>query len=643
MFITFLSDFGLKDDFVGTCHGVMKRIAPDTQIIDITHGIPPQAVLQGALVLANTIGFMPLGVHLAIVDPGVGGPRRPLVLRDEEGRLYVGPDNGLLLPAASRAGIAAAHELANPEYALETISRTFHGRDLFSPAAAHLARGVAVEDLGPPVDPEGLVRLDVPELVIGDGAVVATLLYVDSFGNIALNLDPRRRGGLGIVSGTRVELELAGERYYALMARTFADARPGDVILYEDSYKNMSLAISREALPECCTRRPGRRSGSRSRASRALCQETGGLRSAHGRAASSCAASLSKRASPAGGPIACTPMGRPLSLQCRGTDIAGRPVRLAIAVNGVNAVLRRSCSMAPSASSCHPIGTGGSARVGVRTMSNSLPERHRAAGQRLQPNDGTSVVGRRACERGFHESTVERCEQRGSSTGWSAGPTCQTAMNVRSRSGSARAASPLRRHGRAPSSRAAAEASAATHSGSTGTSTGGTEVTATRNVPGGSITLSANGRSGGGAHQGSPGSYPARTSSRWAASTTDRAIGPRVERPSRDAERRARHAASGGLEAEDAATRGRNPDRAAAVGSVGDRGEARPRGLRPRLRSSPPACSSIFHGFRVAPFRSDSVKAVVPNSGVFVLPRITKPASRSRRDNGHVEVGNVSA
>ena len=131
MFITFLSDFGLKDDFVGTCHGVIKRIAPDAQIIDITHGIPATSILEGALVLANTIGFMPVGVHLAIVDPGVGGPRRPLVLRDSEGRVYVGPDNGLLLPAAGRAGIEAAHELANPDYALESISRTFHGRDLF--------------------------------------------------------------------------------------------------------------------------------------------------------------------------------------------------------------------------------------------------------------------------------------------------------------------------------------------------------------------------------------------------------------------------------------------------------------------------------------------------------------------------------
>lgn len=257
MFITFLSDFGLKDDFVGTCHGVMKRIAPETQIIDITHGIPPQAVLQGALVLANTVGFMPVGVHLAIVDPGVGGPRRPIVLRDEEDRTYVGPDNGLLLPAASRTGIAAAHELANPEYALETISRTFHGRDLFSPAAAHLARGVALDELGPPVDPEGLVRLDLPELVITDGGIVATLLYVDSFGNIALNLTRDDVEGLGIVAGARVELELSGERYYAVMARTFADARPGDVILYEDSYKNMSLAISRGSAARMLHAAPG--------------------------------------------------------------------------------------------------------------------------------------------------------------------------------------------------------------------------------------------------------------------------------------------------------------------------------------------------------------------------------------------------
>src|SRR5918912_2339961 len=159
-FITFLTDFGLQDDFVGTCHGVIKRIAPEVDVIDITHGIAPQQVMQGALVLANTLPYMPAGVHLAVVDPGVGGTRRPLALRDREGRLYVGPDNGLLLPAADRfGGVAAAHELANPEYALPQVSRTFHGRDLFSPAAAHLALGVSLGELGPPIDPDALVRL----------------------------------------------------------------------------------------------------------------------------------------------------------------------------------------------------------------------------------------------------------------------------------------------------------------------------------------------------------------------------------------------------------------------------------------------------------------------------------------------------
>ena len=240
----FLTDFGLQDDFVGTCHGVIKRIAPQAQIIDVTHGIPAQAVLQGALVLANTLPYMPLGVNLAVVDPGVGGHRRPLALRDTDGRFFVGPDNGLLVLAAERAGIEAAHELANPTYALESISRTFHGRDLFAPAAAHLAMGVGIGELGPPIDPEALVRLELPELSFADGVVRATTLYVDSFGNIALNLTRDDLESVGIVPGTRVELDLAGELYYAVAARTFADARPGDVILYEDSYRNMSIAIS---------------------------------------------------------------------------------------------------------------------------------------------------------------------------------------------------------------------------------------------------------------------------------------------------------------------------------------------------------------------------------------------------------------
>jgi S-adenosyl-L-methionine hydrolase (adenosine-forming) len=258
MVICFLTDFGLTDDFVGTCHGVMERIAPGTRVIDVTHGIPPQAVMQGAFVLASTLPYMPVGVHLAVVDPGVGGVRRPLALQDAEGRLFVGPDNGLLLPAAERAGIVEARELANPAYALDSISRTFHGRDIFSPAAAHLALGVELSELGPPIDPDALVRLDLPEAVSHDGQIDTVALHIDSFGNIALSLSLALLEEAGVLPGTKLELEIAGQRYYALASRTFTDARAGDVILFEDSYRNMSIAINRGNAAAMLHAVPGR-------------------------------------------------------------------------------------------------------------------------------------------------------------------------------------------------------------------------------------------------------------------------------------------------------------------------------------------------------------------------------------------------
>jgi S-adenosylmethionine hydrolase len=244
-FITFLTDFGLEDDFVGTCHGVIKRIAPDVEIIDITHGVPPQAVLQGALTLANTLPYMPVGVHLAVVDPGVGSARRALALRDGEGRIHVGPDNGLLIPAAEKlGGIAEAHELTNPEYALESVSRTFHGRDLFAPAAAHLALGVSLAELGPPLAVDALARLDIPQPEVGTTRIRAKVISIDRFGNVSLNVDRGDLERIDVVPGTRVELELVGDRYYAVAARTFADSRAGDIILYEDAYRNVAIAIS---------------------------------------------------------------------------------------------------------------------------------------------------------------------------------------------------------------------------------------------------------------------------------------------------------------------------------------------------------------------------------------------------------------
>ena len=228
MIVTFLADFGLQDDFVGTCHGVIARIAPDARVIDITHGIEPQAVLQGAIVLRNTLPYMPVGVHLAVVDPGVGSQRRAVALRTRDGRLFVGPDNGLLLLAA--ADVEAAHELT--QYRLEPVSRTFHARDVFAPAAAHLAAGVAIEDLGPALDPATLVRVDIP-----DGP---TVLVIDRFGNIATNF---RSEDLP-APGTRVEVGVALDRYYAVVAETFADVASGELILYVDSYGMVTLAIS---------------------------------------------------------------------------------------------------------------------------------------------------------------------------------------------------------------------------------------------------------------------------------------------------------------------------------------------------------------------------------------------------------------
>jgi S-adenosylmethionine hydrolase len=244
-YVTLLTDFGLQDDYAGVCRGVIKRIAPDAEIIDITHGIAPTNVLQGALVLANTLPYMPSGVHLAVVDPGVGGDRKPLALRGGDGRLYVGPDNGILLVAADRfGGVESAVELAEPAYRLEPVARTFHGRDVFAPAAAHLAAGVELTDLGPRLAPAGLVRLELPEPDVGTRRIRATVLYVDRFGNVQLNVTAAELDRVGIVPGSRVEVEVGFERYFAVAARTFAEVRRGDIVLYEDAYRNIALAIN---------------------------------------------------------------------------------------------------------------------------------------------------------------------------------------------------------------------------------------------------------------------------------------------------------------------------------------------------------------------------------------------------------------
>jgi S-adenosylmethionine hydrolase len=243
--ITFLTDFGLEDDFVGTCHGVIAQIAPEARVIDITHGIGAQAVLTGGLVLRATTPYMPIGVHLAVVDPDVGGNRRAVAVGTDDGRVFVGPDNGLLMLAADALGVASAHEITAEAYRLPKVSKTFHARDVFAPAAAHLAAGVPIEDLGPAIDPASLIRVEVPEPAVGRSQVSTTVLVVDRFGNVATNARREHLETLGIADGDRVEIRLALDRFYALVAKTFADAPAGELIVYEDSYGYISLAISR--------------------------------------------------------------------------------------------------------------------------------------------------------------------------------------------------------------------------------------------------------------------------------------------------------------------------------------------------------------------------------------------------------------
>ena len=246
MIVTLLTDYGRTDDFVGVCHGVIRRIHPGAEIVDITHGIERYAVRQGALVLRNTLPYMPTGVHVAVVDPQVGTERRAIALRTGDGRILVGPDNGLLSLAWERCeGVEVAVDVTRSPHRLEPVSATFHGRDIFAPVAAHLAAGAELADAGDPIEPDSLVRVELPDPRLDDGAVVAHALVIDHFGNVGLNVDHERLTGSGLTLGGRVAVEAGGQRYLATYAQTFADVDPGELIVYEDAYRTLALAINR--------------------------------------------------------------------------------------------------------------------------------------------------------------------------------------------------------------------------------------------------------------------------------------------------------------------------------------------------------------------------------------------------------------
>jgi S-adenosylmethionine hydrolase len=238
--VTFLSDYGLQDEFAGVCHGVIARIAPEARVIDLTHGVPRHDVRAGALALRRALPFTPPGVHLAVVDPGVGGPRRGVALRCGD-RLLVGPDNGLLMPAAALFGGAEqAVDLAGSPWRLEPVSATFHGRDVFAPVAAHLAAGAVLADGGEPLDPAALVALALPEPRVEGDALVAHAVGFDAFGNVLLDATPEQ---LPPAAAT-----VAGRR--ATVATTFGDAPPGELLLYADSSGALALAVNRGSARE---------------------------------------------------------------------------------------------------------------------------------------------------------------------------------------------------------------------------------------------------------------------------------------------------------------------------------------------------------------------------------------------------------
>jgi S-adenosylmethionine hydrolase len=250
--IGFLTDFGL-DGAAAICRGVMLSIARDAQIVDISHTVRKFAIGDGAYLLRSALPWLPVGVHVAVVDPGVGTARRPIVIRTRRGDLLVGPDNGLLLPAAEQlGGVAEVRLIENREWLLPRTSATFHGRDVFAPVAARLATGAAFEAAGPPIEVEALARLDLPEATVGRGRLATGVTYVDSFGNLRLAGGPAElRAALGEVEpGAGLILEIGGpgaggRRWEHLRwRRTFGEASAGELLAYEDSAGNIAVAVS---------------------------------------------------------------------------------------------------------------------------------------------------------------------------------------------------------------------------------------------------------------------------------------------------------------------------------------------------------------------------------------------------------------
>lgn len=249
------TDYGLDDGFVAACHGVIARIAPAARVIDVTHLVPPADVRRGAAVLAQTVAYLPVGVHVAVVDPGVGTARRGIALATPGG-LLVGPDNGLLLDAATAlGGVSAAVELTEPRWLAARVSGTFHGRDVFAPVAARLALGAPLAEAGPAVDPDDLVRLPAPVVTRDADGFTAEVLTVDHFGNVQLAAPGEVLAALAAT--VRVGPSGQPPAHAAVHGRTFGDAPPEALVVYVDSADLVAVAVNGGRAVDVLGVRPG--------------------------------------------------------------------------------------------------------------------------------------------------------------------------------------------------------------------------------------------------------------------------------------------------------------------------------------------------------------------------------------------------
>jgi S-adenosylmethionine hydrolase len=242
--ISFLSDFGLRDEFVGVVHGVLAKLAPESAVIDIAHEIPRGNVRAGALSITRAIQYLPEGVCLGVVDPGVGSDRKAIAAETPWG-FFVGPDNGLLSPGVAMVGGASQIvSIENPEVMIPSPGETFHGRDLFGPAAALLASGdAALGDLGPMVGDDEVTPLLLPLAEIADSTVVGEAWWADVFGNVQTNISPEDLGAIGISSGQTVTVKVGSALHALDWVNSYADVGEGEPLLHVDSSGLVAIAV----------------------------------------------------------------------------------------------------------------------------------------------------------------------------------------------------------------------------------------------------------------------------------------------------------------------------------------------------------------------------------------------------------------